>query len=356
MSTPTSAAKHPKLRQHPSTSIVEDPHTTHNCNTLSAPISHHSQEHPRHQDTSSEDSTPKQSKRHPKPKASDFDAEIQSTILLACQYYHKMLCTEHTFPSELEQEHYAHQAWLLACQDYEVEYIATCENYKVIQACDSQICGELKCNVWPLAVSHHGFEASDIDAEKRKTQALVALLKDKNRLVYKDHDAHTGLFENPVLLKAIKNKWFHKAHSEGIIFHLYYNLIPLPTMALVFTVIENCVDEWSSGLFQAIDFTEKAYCELYDEHLASLDKWQAHALGHSILAHLQQCLHEKARIHSKAGSLKETHHSQITDEDLDVAAQQATMEEDEYRPDMAMATGLGDNREQCNKSSWARAV
>ncbi|KAF8578779.1 hypothetical protein K439DRAFT_1361267, partial [Ramaria rubella] len=98
---------------------------------------------------------------------------------------------------------------------------------------------------------------------------------------------HKCLFENSVLLKAIKNQWFHKPHSKGVIFHLYYNPIPLPTIALVFTVIENCVDKWLSGVYEAIYFTEKAYHDIYKEHLASLEKWQAHSLGGAILAHLQ---------------------------------------------------------------------
>ncbi|KAF8576235.1 hypothetical protein K439DRAFT_1397491 [Ramaria rubella] len=269
----------------------------------------------------------KPTNRRAKPKASDFDTEIQSTVLLACHCYRNMLCTEHAFPSELDQERYARQAWLLACQDYEVDHVATRENYKVIRARGSQVRGKLKHHVRPLTVSHYGFKASD--ADKMKTQSLVTLLKDKNTLVYKDHEARKGLFENPVLLKAIKNQWFPKPHAEGVIFHLYFNLIPLPTMALVFTVIENCIDEWSSGVYQPLDFTEKSYRDIYEQHLASLEKWQSHTLGRSILARLQQQLHDKARIHSKAGTLEQSQLSKITDDDSEAAAREAMAEDEE---------------------------
>ncbi|KAF8506338.1 hypothetical protein JB92DRAFT_2674997, partial [Gautieria morchelliformis] len=82
---------------------------------------------------------------------------------------------------------------------------------------------------------------------------------------------------------------------EGISFHAYFNPIPLPTLALLFTAIENCVDEWKDGRFCSIGFTEKLYREKYQSYLTNLEMWGDHVQGQHILARLQKRLHDKAR-------------------------------------------------------------
>jgi Domain of unknown function (DUF6532) len=58
-----------------------------------------------------------------------------------------------------------------------------------------------------------------------------------------DPDARTGLFENPILLQGIKDQWFSHSTDEGVTFHLYFNPIPLPLMALVFTAVSRVLPD-----------------------------------------------------------------------------------------------------------------
>ncbi|KAF8504078.1 hypothetical protein JB92DRAFT_2738765, partial [Gautieria morchelliformis] len=110
-----------------------------------------------------------------------------------------------------------------------------------------------------------------------------------------DHEARKGLFENPCLIHILQTQWFADPHDEGVAFHLYFNPVPLPTMALVFTAIENCIDEWKDGQLKAVDFTEKAYRDKYLAHLANLKRWREHTQGKNLLARMQQRLHDEAR-------------------------------------------------------------
>ncbi|KAF8576128.1 hypothetical protein K439DRAFT_1623097 [Ramaria rubella] len=222
--------------------------------------------------------------RTKKPIAGDFVDEVESTILLAARYYHVLLCTGHAFPLELDSNLYAKQAWQLACQEHENHTLATPDVYKVISLLDSQKHTRYVAHTLPSFVS--------VPAKSR------------------DHETCMGLFETPILLAAIKTQWFSHAHTEGVNFHMYFNLIPSPAMALVFSMIspfsphlahspwliqiENCLDEWKSGHFKPIPFQEKCYREIFEEHLATLDKWQNHLQGGSILAQLQTHLHNKA--------------------------------------------------------------
>jgi Domain of unknown function (DUF6532) len=132
-----------------------------------------------------------------------------------------------------------------------------------------------------------------------------------------DHEAHTGLFENPCATHILRTQWFGDANDEGILFHVYFNPIPLPTLALMFTAmseiacqghttneaqVENCLDEWNDENFRSIDFTEKLYREMYESYVSNLEMLGNHPQGLHILARLQQRLHDKARYGSHHAS------------------------------------------------------
>ncbi|KAF8586877.1 hypothetical protein K439DRAFT_1631168 [Ramaria rubella] len=263
------------------------------------------------------------SRRTKRPIAGDFVDKVESTILLAARYYRVLLCTGHAFPLELDSDLYAKQAWQLACQEHENHTLATPDVYKVLRQRGSQVRGELKRVIQPLVTAHYHLETSADAADTANTMALISRIKANNTLVYKDHEKRTGLFETPILLAAIKTQWFSHTQAEGVNFHMYFNPIPTPVMALIFTVIENCLDEWKSGQFKAIPFQEKCYREIFQEHLTSLDKWQNHAQGGPILARWQTLLHEKARLHSGAGPLETTRPSRITDSNFEAAVREA---------------------------------
>ena len=120
------------------------------------------------------------------------------------------------------------------------------------------------------------------------------------------------MFRHPIISKAINTQWFSNRHSEGVTFHMYFNPIAIPTLALVITAVrvntlslvhhdspslqvENCIDEWATGRFKAIDFSEKLYNDIYQDHRMNLENWKAHLRGRSILPRMQEHLHEKGR-------------------------------------------------------------
>ena len=76
------------------------------------------------------------SRRNPncKPKASDFSQEFHTSILLACKYYQVLIATETSFPTKLEQDRLAREAWELANREYDVSLIASSDVYHVVHA------------------------------------------------------------------------------------------------------------------------------------------------------------------------------------------------------------------------------
>ncbi|KAF8500068.1 hypothetical protein JB92DRAFT_3146256 [Gautieria morchelliformis] len=155
-------------------------------------------------------------------------------------------------------------------------------------------------------MGHYKFDDRDDHVYQGQLAALVRELTMNHGILFKDHEARTGLFDNLWTARILRAQWFVDAHAEGISFHAYFNPILLPTLALLFTAIENCVDEWKDGRFRSIDFTEKLYREKYQSYLTNLETWGDHAQGRHILAWLQKCLHDKARTLSGVGDLQTT--------------------------------------------------
>ncbi|KAF8510393.1 hypothetical protein JB92DRAFT_2940490, partial [Gautieria morchelliformis] len=236
--------------------------------------------------------------RRSKVKLTDFDAEYHATINLACRFYRVILCTEDPFPLDHDQDGYLREAWSLACKEHQVELGADSAAFNLIRQRGSQVRGEVKRNARPVATLHYGFSSSPDSAHRSQMATLAQTLTNKHTLVYRDHEARKGLFETPCLIHILQTQWFADPHDEGVAFHLYFNPIPLPTMALVFTAIENCIDEWKDGQLKPVDFTEKSYREKYLAHLTNLKGWRGHVQGKHLLARMQQRLHDEARTHS----------------------------------------------------------
>ncbi|KAF8531958.1 hypothetical protein JB92DRAFT_2845510 [Gautieria morchelliformis] len=237
--------------------------------------------------------------RHSKVKLTDFDAEYHATINLACRFYRVILCTEDPFPLGHDQDGYLREAWSLACKEHQVELGADSAAFNLIRQRGSQVRGESQMTT------------------------LAQTLTNKHTLVYRDHEARKGLFETPCLIHILQTQWFANPHDEGVAFHLYFNPIPLPTMALVFTAIDNCIDEWKDGQLKAVDFTEKSYHEKDGGDTAQ---------GKHLLARMQQRLHDEARTHLGAGVLQEEGQlSGLMNDDFDEAAWEAAGDSEEER-------------------------
>ncbi|KAF8528281.1 hypothetical protein JB92DRAFT_3107239 [Gautieria morchelliformis] len=188
-----------------------------------------------------------------KIKITDFNPEFHSTIHLTCRYYQVILCTHEPFPLENEQDRYLREAWQLACVEHEVNLKANRDVLNLVK--------------------------QDDHVYQDQLATLVRELKLNHGILFKDHEACTGLFENPCTARIL--------------------LTNAPQ-------IENCVDEWKDGGFCSIDFTEKLYREKYQSYLTNLEKWGDHGQGRHILAQLQKHLHDKARTLCRAGDLQTT--------------------------------------------------
>jgi hypothetical protein len=46
-----------------------------------------------------------------------------------------------------------------------------------------------------------------------------------------------GIYNNPIIQKAVNKMWFMNKRDEGIIYQDYFNLLSIPSIALILTVV-----------------------------------------------------------------------------------------------------------------------
>jgi len=81
------------------------------------------------------------------------------------------------------------------------------------------------------------------------------------------------LFHLPPLLLCIqscKDTWFSRSTDDGVVYQQYFNPIRPQTVALIFTAVRVCLDEFKTGKFTRTDFTQAIYAPIYNELLANL--------------------------------------------------------------------------------------
>ncbi|KAG8685654.1 hypothetical protein FRC09_014612 [Ceratobasidium sp. 395] len=63
-----------------------------------------------------------------------------------------------------------------------------------------------------------------------------------------DHPRNcTGHYQAEILAMAIAMALFYGENSPSVLFHEFFNPIPIPTLAFILTMIEFCLSEWTTG-------------------------------------------------------------------------------------------------------------
>ncbi|KAG1796856.1 hypothetical protein EV424DRAFT_1274860, partial [Suillus variegatus] len=204
-------------------------------------------------------------------KASDFDEILKEILITACSIYRFLVITQAPFPNSVAAEtKLAKEAWRQACQIKGVNVELTLLAVNMLLKCASHVRGELKMKMHPLTGSFYGFQASNSMEVIRSNQDLVESLKMGSVFVFKNPSSKSGIYKTKLLQQGINVMWFLNRSDEGIIYHKYFNPMPVKTIALVLTMIECCINEWMQGIKEDIKFTLATYGAIFNHHLSSL--------------------------------------------------------------------------------------
>lgn len=207
----------------------------------------------------------------------------QIIILAAYTHFKLLICTRSPFPTAQEGDILAVDAWAAACNELGVPRDNVPLNLK-IKSREQQVRSTLKTIARKYVVKQYHFDnnksLSSIAIEANRV--LVESLKVKCAFAHIDKDNLTTLCKNPIFADILEDAWFADAGSDGMRYPAYFgSLIPLVTVALLLTVVENAIDEWTSGQWRLVELRSPVYGPRYLKHLHSLHQWAEYSVQRS---------------------------------------------------------------------------
>ncbi|KAI0047575.1 hypothetical protein FA95DRAFT_1662752 [Auriscalpium vulgare] len=255
-------------------------------------------------------------------KAHDFADEVFVVIMAAIRRYEAHICTRNAFPSQEQQAQWVQESWSAELTARSLHYKLSERVKQVIKGGGSHARGQLKERTRALVSEKYGFvENTGRASDKAKNrERLAVLLKDfafmfkacygssfphflclTPSMSYQDPDMLTGFAEHKILLAVIRSAWFRDSRDAGVLQPEYFNPITAETIALVYTTVMFCLQEWESGVLAKGPFTEKDNKATYKTILQEIKDW---CRGNEpFLVNMGKRLYKKARIASGASPI-----------------------------------------------------
>ncbi|GBE88898.1 hypothetical protein SCP_1403060 [Sparassis crispa] len=122
---------------------------------------------------------------------------------------------------------------------------------------------------------------------------------EENRFHYKDVENIIGFAQNKIITDVIQAEWFRSKTDVGVIFEDRFCPIPFELLALLMTLIEFCLDEYSNGTWTPAVFEEKHWKDKYEKHLVDVQEWSN--LNPGVVAKIRKkILEQRQRQHLQA--------------------------------------------------------
>ncbi|KAH9953062.1 hypothetical protein BGW80DRAFT_1193224, partial [Lactifluus volemus] len=236
-----------------------------------------------------------------RPRAGDFDELTQAVLDTAIGEYRAIICTRDPFPDAVSNQEISAQVWVNACASLDIQIQPSLEIMKLITNRAAEVRGRVKSTarcIVPIA-----YRLSKLNEDDANRQIVVNLLT-KNSYLYRDVATREGCLLTPIVPDIINSMWFKDKEDDGVVFSNYFGsegeAIPLQTVALVCTAIENCLDEYHGGAFKDIVFTRSAYRARYATCLRYLEDFATKTKEAAIIPRLCQRLLKLGRKHARA--------------------------------------------------------
>ncbi|KIK79384.1 hypothetical protein PAXRUDRAFT_36458 [Paxillus rubicundulus Ve08.2h10] len=246
--------------------------------------------------------------------AKDYEVAVQEILKIAIGLFRSCLTVENAYPDRISQVSWAKEAWVEACKECEAQINY---NNEVIQLITNR--------TWHLTMMY-GFESSAKSVIKARNRKLVEDLTEDFGFCYKslgdsaDDVGRKGLYEHKIIRKAVNISFYKDKRDEGVRYPQYFQPFPVAGKALILTVIEACIDEWSSGERCDIQFNEPIYKPVYHIHLSQLQKFAEYTKTHEILPKMLKRLDDSGRQHAKVETPLDTIQKRALREDAIAAA------------------------------------
>ncbi|KAM6494749.1 hypothetical protein JOM56_009372 [Amanita muscaria] len=207
------------------------------------------------------------------PKASDYEEGVEKMLLNAMHEFACLIFTVNAFPDDEIQIQWARTVWKNACDKADSHYELSHRMIKLITERDSWARGLLKDAARDHFKDYYKFKKGTAHETKQYNIELRATLLTDDAFHHKDPEAGTGFAENSIVADILETALFEDSSDYGVRFAKYFNPIPINLLALVFTIIEFLIDEYTTGEKVKTSFREKNNIEQFEKHSQRIEEW-----------------------------------------------------------------------------------
>ncbi|KAJ7097060.1 hypothetical protein B0H15DRAFT_797793 [Mycena belliarum] len=235
----------------------------------------------------------------------DYTEPAARLLKRAMHRYEVRIWTLNPFPGADLQEEWVKEIWDEVCTEAEERMELTVRMAGMIKKYGSHARSTLKDGVRPLVAPTYKFTVGDTPEIISANIKLWKALLEESAFHYKAFQeplSRTGFAGNTIIMGGLRGIWFRTKAGRGVIYSEYFSPITLVTLALLFTAIEFCIDEYSSGRFQQANFDEIVNKDRYDVHLRDLTDWAG--LMPPVTTSIRQQMHDSCRASTGAAVIK----------------------------------------------------
>ncbi|KAJ7128028.1 hypothetical protein C8R44DRAFT_873795 [Mycena epipterygia] len=232
----------------------------------------------------------------------DYTQPAAKLLKLAMHKYEVRIWTLNPFPPTELQTKWVKEIWDEVGTETEERMELTERMATMIKKYGSHARSTLKDGIRPLVAPTYKFKVGDSDKILRKNVKICKALLNESAFHYEVPKTLTGFAGNPIIIDSMRGIWFKTKAGRGVVYVGYFSPISIVTLALIFTAIEFCIEEYSTGRFQQGMFDEVFNKARYDIHFNDLSDWAS--LLPAKTDELRQQMHDLCRASTGAGAVK----------------------------------------------------
>ncbi|CDO75907.1 hypothetical protein BN946_scf184877.g1 [Trametes cinnabarina] len=187
--------------------------------------------------------------RH-RARKGDYEPQVQEILHEAAKIFKSFICLCDAYPNKLHERAWVAEAWQKAATNLDIQLASNSKLLSIIMQYSWNLRGEAYNRQRVSLLSRAHAFAYEIIGERP--------------------ESHVGLYEAEIIQLVINRIFYKTATDDAVRLATTYEPFPSVGLTLVLTAIQCVIDEWESGVFLKVTFSEENYYGVYKRHLQEL--------------------------------------------------------------------------------------
>ncbi|KAK7025955.1 hypothetical protein VNI00_015870 [Paramarasmius palmivorus] len=213
-------------------------------------------------------------------KLHDYEGISKILVRRALFDYEAHILGVEMFPNPDDQSRSIHKIWSCRCaatiSAEDPPFKLTSEIFKLMSRRATRVRSAARTRLEPLIVPMFGFDIDVTSSQviSKNIQTYTLLTTDFG-WYYEDPAGRKGYLRHPIILNAIHRVLFYNSttaygsHND----YFWFDPISLEALACIFSLIDHCLSQWSTGAYIRTDLDEQQMVYTYAKHVNRLQEW-----------------------------------------------------------------------------------